>query len=100
MELKVEAMPTSEAPSVHSGTSAFGGLGHFCIQDQSPFIIWVEPNLPFTLVRNVTMNGLWSTYHCIFLLLPAPRLFGVTELVDFGLYSWVLHIMVTDNVGQ
>lgn len=47
VEPKAEAMSRSEAPFIHSNTSAFIGVY------QAPFIIWFEPHLPFILVRKL-----------------------------------------------
>ena len=38
-------------PYIHPSTSAFIGLGPIRVTDLVPFVVWVEPVLPFTLVR-------------------------------------------------
>ena len=53
VEPKTETVPTSQAPFIHSSTSAFIGLGPVCIPDQASFVVWVEPVLLFTLVRKL-----------------------------------------------
>jgi hypothetical protein len=52
VEPKTEAVPPSRAPSIHPSTSAFIGLGPICVLDQAPFVAWVEPVLPFIIVRD------------------------------------------------
>jgi hypothetical protein len=37
--------------SIHPSTSVFIGLGPVHVTDLVPFVVWVEPVLPFTLVR-------------------------------------------------
>ena len=41
----------SSRPSIHPSASAFIGLWPVRITDVFPFVVWVEPVLPFTLVR-------------------------------------------------
>jgi len=53
MEPKNEAMALSQAPSLHSSTSMFIGHGPVCVPDQAPFVVWVEPILQFTFVREL-----------------------------------------------
>ena len=53
VEPKNEAMVPSQAPSLHSSTSAFIGHGSVCVPDQAPFVVWVEPILPFAFVREL-----------------------------------------------
>jgi len=58
MEPKNEAMAPSQAPSLHSSTIAFIGHGPVCVPDQAPFVVWVEPNLPFVFVRELDLERL------------------------------------------
>jgi len=44
-------LPT--AHSVHTSTNAFTGLGPVCIPDQVTFVVWAEPVLPVTPVKEL-----------------------------------------------
>jgi hypothetical protein len=50
MKPKTEAVPPSQAPSIHPTTSAFIGLGPIHVPNQAPFVVSVEPILSFALV--------------------------------------------------
>ena len=39
--------------SIHPSTSVFIGLERVRVTDLVPFVVWVEPVLPFTLVRKL-----------------------------------------------
>jgi hypothetical protein len=51
VEPNAEAVPPSLAPAIHHSTSAFIGLGPIYISKHSLFVVWVEPILPLTLVK-------------------------------------------------
>jgi len=51
VQSKTEAVPTSQAPSIHLSPIAYIGFGPICVPDQAPFVVWVESILPFTFVR-------------------------------------------------
>jgi hypothetical protein len=56
---KTEAVPHSQASSVHPSTSSFNGLGPVNIPDWAPFSVCVEPILPSQSSGNLTLKGLW-----------------------------------------
>ena len=58
VEPKTEAVPLSQAPSLHPSTSTFLSLGPICVPDQAPFFVWVEPVLPFTFVSELVRECL------------------------------------------
>lgn len=82
--------PPSEAPSIHSNTSAFIGV------DQAPFISWFEPLLPLTLVRKLDHKWLAACILCYHHVIPhlqyvhvnAQGFFGMTVLVDLGFLQY------------
>jgi len=53
VEPKTKAVPPSQAPSVHTSTSAFIGLGPVHIPNQAPIVVWVDPILPLTIGREL-----------------------------------------------
>jgi hypothetical protein len=62
VEPKTEAVPPSQASSIHPSTSSFNGLGPVHIPDWAPFFVCVEPILPSHLSGNLALNGLWYAY--------------------------------------
>lgn len=83
-------MPTFWVPPAHPSTSASLCLRPVCTPDQSPFIVHVQPVLPFTLVRK--LDCVWhevciSWYHPVRL----QSSLNVTDLVSDK--TVVLHIL-------
>jgi hypothetical protein len=58
VEPKSDTVPLSLAASIHPSTSAFIGLGPVRVPDQAPFVVWVEPILPFTLAKETDCEWL------------------------------------------
>lgn len=72
VEPKVEAMTHSRSPFIHPSISACIYLRPIHIQDQVHFIVWVEPVLPFTLVKELDHDSFvictsWYRYVCSYL---------------------------------
>lgn len=61
MEPKAEAVPLVE-PHLYTPAPLSSLVLDPSKSDHSPFITWVEPILSFTLVSNLTLNGLWYAY--------------------------------------
>ena len=71
VEPKAEAMTPAQSPFIHPSTSACVCLRPIHIQDQAPFIVCVEPVLPFTLVRELDHDWFvictsWYHYVCFY----------------------------------
>jgi hypothetical protein len=58
VDSKTEAVPSSQAPSIHPSTSAFIGLGPVFVPYKAPFAVWVESILLFILVRKLDHDRL------------------------------------------
>ena len=69
---KIEAVPLSQASSLHASTSSFIGLGPVHIPEWAPFFVCVEPTLPFTLVRELGLEWLVVRIYCICNILSDP----------------------------
>ena len=78
VEPKTEAVPPSQAPSVHPSTSAFLSPVPICVPDQAPFFVWVEPVLPFTFVNKL---------NCECLVVYIPQKHTVRPHLKVGFYS-------------
>ena len=95
---KTEAVPPSQALSVHPSTSAFISLGPIRVPDQAPFFVWVKPVVPFKFVSELVRECLVVHIPQKHIVRPhlkdgfcsvSPRLFGVTEASGLSLYGWV-----------
>jgi hypothetical protein len=78
-------MSPSQAPFIHLGTSAFIGTVPVQIPDLSPFIIWVEPILSLTFVRELDREWL------VVSMLHVLRFLGLPKFLDLLFRLW-LHI--------
>jgi len=82
VEPTAESMLASRVPPTHSIISLFSDLEPFRVQGQTPFKIHFKPVLPFTLVKDLAVTGLWYAYFGTNLSVPVCKMGSCSKSQD------------------